>query len=283
MESFKKVGIPKECIENLPSSTSILCQICENVLDDPVICLSCEYNYCSACIDDFTAKNEGKCQHCNDIFSKGKLRESSPIWYMLNDLIVKCPGKDCGQKIKYWEYLNHKDFCAKGIKKHNSEIKPIIGDGYTLQDICPKCDGVKKYGHDCVISLKEQIKDLKRDFEYFKSIVQKAVPSTQYIVEKITYDKIMLNIDCWKFTETGWVTIYDQPYSHHTTTAELLALKEGKNENRKICVAAKKEKDEQFIVAAIGTIEDVLNKTTDKNRSKIVGQIYFFKFYIISI
>ena len=113
---LKKWPIPEElskslCISSLPSQLE--CEICIDVLNDPVQTSCCGQSYCKKCADQLQNK---VCPHCRadlEIFpDKKSIR-------LINDLEVKCPffvGKRCRWK-----------GCASELKNHlkNCDIKPI--------------------------------------------------------------------------------------------------------------------------------------------------------------
>ena len=113
---LKKWPISEELSKTLfisPLPSHLECEICLDVLNDPVQTSCCGQSYCKKCVDQLQNK---VCPHCRanlEIFPDKKSVR------LINDLEIKCPffiGKRCRWKGCASELKNHLESC---------DIKPI--------------------------------------------------------------------------------------------------------------------------------------------------------------
>ena len=45
---------------------SIICNICQKIMIEQVMCLKCQNTYCKKCIEDLKTKGEGCPNHCDN-------------------------------------------------------------------------------------------------------------------------------------------------------------------------------------------------------------------------
>ena len=113
---LKKWPIPEDLTKTLftsPLPSILQCEICLDVLYNPVQTICCGQSYCKDCIDQLQDK---VCPHCR---AKLELFPDKKSGRLINDLEIKCPyhiGKRCRWK-----------GCPSELKKHlrDCDIKPI--------------------------------------------------------------------------------------------------------------------------------------------------------------
>ena len=88
-----------------------ICTICNNIVDKPIQCQTCEKIYCSDCINKYNLQKKNECPLCGDKpFKKGKINKI--LGNILRNLEFICP-MDCGEIVKYSNIENHKACCMK--------------------------------------------------------------------------------------------------------------------------------------------------------------------------
>ena len=94
---------------------SVTCQICQNILIDPLICFQCQKLFCKNCID----KNNATCPNkCNELYLKKYLRTTD----ILSKLKFKC--YKCQKEIYYEEVMKHQDEnCSNNNSSNINDIK----------------------------------------------------------------------------------------------------------------------------------------------------------------
>ena len=89
----------------------IKCDLCNNILKEPIICKNCQKNYCKACIDQWKKKHKKKCP--NDC-KKAKFDKSSDRASILEMLTFLC--RNCKEEIKYKDVESHLKSGCKEVK-----------------------------------------------------------------------------------------------------------------------------------------------------------------------
>lgn len=91
-------------------SPSFQCNICLDLVMNPIECNSCSKLFCKECIESWlkSSKNH-ECPNKHTFSKKGKLDEW--IQPALNRIFIKCPFKDCNNEYAYSTWANHIKVC----------------------------------------------------------------------------------------------------------------------------------------------------------------------------
>ena len=95
--------------------SSVICPLCENILINPIMCMSCQNVYCKKCIDNSINKDK-KCSCDNPNYQKCIGRNS-----LLSQLKFICVG--CFKEIGYDEAQKHHDSCCPDKTSENMKKK----------------------------------------------------------------------------------------------------------------------------------------------------------------
>ena len=94
----------------------MLCNICNKLLKNPMICIQCQSSFCKKCIDNWS-ENYSKCpKNCQNPTYK----KNSDKLALLSMLKYKC--KNCKSEVKYNDVQSHLE---KGCKKRDNESRLI--------------------------------------------------------------------------------------------------------------------------------------------------------------
>ena len=99
-----------------PMENNITCDICTNILNDPIGCKTCNNYYCSKCIKEWNkfSNKQHKCP--NKCKISNLTHETRTIRKFLAGLKFNCM-KDCNKIINYDEYLKHVNLCEGQLDK----------------------------------------------------------------------------------------------------------------------------------------------------------------------
>ena len=134
---------------------NIICPICECLMIEPVICLSCQNNYCKNCIES-RKKKDGSCPNeCENPIFKNVIGKNR----LISKFKFKCI-KGCGAKIPFDDINNH----------YNSNCLNNISN--TAQIETPKNEKSKM-----TMLTKEQVAELKgnKSLLYMSSKINKLI------------------------------------------------------------------------------------------------------------
>ena len=93
----------------------INCIICSCIIEDPVQCNKCQNCFCKNCIDEWTKKKNICPFNCaNNNYISSRLCKN-----LISQIIIQC---DCGDKISYDKYKNHKLICSKNENINVNEL-----------------------------------------------------------------------------------------------------------------------------------------------------------------
>ncbi|CAF3834914.1 unnamed protein product [Rotaria sordida] len=173
-----------------------------NILWQPIACKNCEVAFCSACMNQWLAENSGICRNdCQEFLQRQCPRL---IVQQLSRLHIKCANSPhgCNEIISYDNLEKHELECeykpreCRGchatILKMNSVEHENTCDEIELT--CPECNMIYKRGaaatiHTEIICLKEQLRQLRHDFENNKQQtdqqIQQLTEKTQQLPEAI--------------------------------------------------------------------------------------------------
>lgn len=93
------------------------CNICKNIVWNPMECSKCEHCFCKTCIENWFSKAHSCPFKCTGMF----LKESRMARAMLSNLLFKCDK--CDEVIKYDNYESHATNCTSGIFANNNKSK----------------------------------------------------------------------------------------------------------------------------------------------------------------
>ena len=77
------------------------CNICKNIVWNPMECNKCEHCFCKSCIDNWLSQSHTCPFKCSGM----SFKESRMARSMLSNLLFKC--NKCGEVVKYENYENH--------------------------------------------------------------------------------------------------------------------------------------------------------------------------------
>ena len=130
---------------------SSMCPLCNNILINPLICLSCQNNYCKRCIDEWKEKNEKCPKGCESPNYQKSIGKND----ILSKLNFKCVG--CGKEIPYDQAESHHNSCCPDKTSLNMD-KPVK-EAKQISKVTPKESKMKK------ISPEESAKLVKKGQE----------------------------------------------------------------------------------------------------------------------
>ncbi|CAF4242222.1 unnamed protein product, partial [Rotaria sp. Silwood2] len=195
MESIQH-GLPIERIDGSCEFdiNDLKCNICANILWQPIACKNCETAFCSTCINQWLAENSGICRNeCQEFLQRQCPRL---IMQQLARLHFKCVNAlyGCDQVLLYDNIEKHEQECdykpleCRGC--HATVLKlNYVDHENTCEEIeltCSECNMIYKRGdaatvHTEIMCLKEQLRQLRQDFETNK---QQASQQIQQLTEK---------------------------------------------------------------------------------------------------
>ena len=109
-----------------------ICNISQDVLEDPLMISSCEHLYCSKCIRD-CIKIHGVCPQDRSKVSITKLVQSLRIVKnLLNKLKIRCNFEDCQRVLALGELNNHLDKCE--ANPENKTLKCFCKKEFTSNE-----------------------------------------------------------------------------------------------------------------------------------------------------
>ena len=120
--------------------SSIICPLCDNILINPLMCMSCQKTYCKKCIDNSSDNNtKYNCENPN--YQKSISKNE-----ILSKLKFICVG--CEKEIGYDEAQKHHDSCCPGktSKKVDSNKTPKKAKIRRLQS--EEVEKLKKEGNE---------------------------------------------------------------------------------------------------------------------------------------
>ena len=135
-------------------SDIVVCEICHNILLDPIQCCSCEQCYCRSCIEEAKPLQKA-CIHCDSMsFKKSILMKK-----ILSKSNFKC--SQCGKLIKYLDLADHyKLNCEKlDVAQKEKEIKSKIADYHK------RCKEIQKENMKLIEDLDVNNMNIKEDYE----------------------------------------------------------------------------------------------------------------------
>ena len=98
---------------------SVTCQICSNIIYEPMMCMSCQNVYCKLCISQWSRNNRRCPYRCiNPNYQIGK-----DMSYLLSKLKFKC--KYCNKIFQYNKMKNHYLSGCNILENNKEEIKNI--------------------------------------------------------------------------------------------------------------------------------------------------------------
>lgn len=136
----------------------LTCIICLNICFKPIVIVCCDRLICAECVKTMI-KHSSKCPYCNNVninFDK----PSKIIYRLFENLLFRCPNKDCKENIKYYFYFDHiYNSCNFNAKKDLAYCKTchIIHNKKDIHD-CKKVLTEEEKSNMCM--LEKRINDL---------------------------------------------------------------------------------------------------------------------------
>ena len=114
--AFSSFCLDADMVVNKPLLTALdeiaICNICKNIVWNPMECNKCEHCFCKTCIDNWLNQSRTCPFKCNNMtFNESRMARS-----MLSNLLFKC--SNCGEVIKYENCELHSNTCSY---KHNNK------------------------------------------------------------------------------------------------------------------------------------------------------------------
>lgn len=109
----------------------IICQICQCIMIEPVMCLGCQNYYCKNCIENWKKKSETCPNRCENPIYKNIIEKNR----LITKFKFKCI-KGCGAEIPFDDIKSHYDSnCLENKKEKLSKIKILsMNEASMLKD-----------------------------------------------------------------------------------------------------------------------------------------------------
>ena len=116
------MGINVDNVIDKESILHLICSICTDVVEDPIILGTCEHMFCRLCITEwemshFTADDSSNCPECRmkffDDIDYGK--PSRILLNVIAEVKFRCVNLGCQEVIKYGDYTSHSLECPNAI------------------------------------------------------------------------------------------------------------------------------------------------------------------------
>ncbi|KAI8901996.1 WD40-repeat-containing domain protein [Globomyces pollinis-pini] len=94
------------CIQ--PPSKSLICPICQDLLNDPVITSQCHHSFCNSCLSQ-SLSFELQCPLCRTKLSKSQFHANLALHGLVQELLVHCPFHEsgCPVTVRYENIQHH--------------------------------------------------------------------------------------------------------------------------------------------------------------------------------
>lgn len=115
---FSEDCIVKDQIYN-SIKQSIICPICQNIFQNPLICSNCSTSFCQKCI-----KNKTKCENCSK--ENAQYKESISKNQLLSSLKYKC--RNCLEEVNRKDIEEH---LKSNCQNNREEKKKTLHEQYT--------------------------------------------------------------------------------------------------------------------------------------------------------
>ena len=154
----------------------IICQICQCIMLEPVMCLNCQNYYCKKCIEDWKKKSPTCPNKCEEPIFKNVIEKNR----LITKMKFKCI-KGCGAEILFDDIKNHYNSnCLKNKNDSNNN------------SIDKKNDKDEKKSKIKILS-KDQVMELKN-----KSTNTKYFTSNSTLFYILFYSNNFRKFRCWK-------------------------------------------------------------------------------------
>ena len=104
-------GISEELISlnDIKTAENLRCQICLNLVFDPIKCMNCDQIFCRICLSN-VVKKTGSCPNgCQFI----PMELDRIVKNILDNLEIKCINKDCKERVHYSDLVEHYYKCKE--------------------------------------------------------------------------------------------------------------------------------------------------------------------------
>ena len=138
----------------------LICPICQLLMIEPFMCVSCMNNFCKNCTNDWNKKNNNTCPNgCKDATLKKQIEKNC----LITKLKFRCI-KVCGGEILFNDIKSHYDSNCLEKKQKEEKEKEEKKKIYGKKDSTSK---IKVLKIDEVIKLRKKNKN--KDSSYFTS------------------------------------------------------------------------------------------------------------------
>ena len=131
----------------------IICQICQCIMIEPVMCLGCQNYYCKNCIESWKKKSETCPNRCEKPIYKNIIEKNRVI----TKFKFKCIN-GCGAEIAFGDIKSHYESNCLGNEKENNNTSNI-------KDVKTREPRIKVLSREETFELKRN----NKEFEYFTS------------------------------------------------------------------------------------------------------------------
>ena len=134
----------------------IICQICQCIMIEPVMCVDCQNYYCKKCIDDWKKKSEFCPNRCKGPIYKNVIEKNR----LITKMKFKCI-KGCGAEILFDDIKKH---YSTNCLENKKEINNIINNRKGKSNIKNGKSNIKKLSKKEVSELLRSKKYTKKDY-----------------------------------------------------------------------------------------------------------------------
>ena len=116
------MGINVDNVIDKTGIVHIICSICTEVVEDPIILQTCEHMFCRVCIAKWISETEiiatTNCPECRTNFSVNDVGKPSRILLnLIAEVRLRCVNPGCEEIIKYGDYITHGLQCEMAAVK----------------------------------------------------------------------------------------------------------------------------------------------------------------------
>ena len=119
--------------------SSVICEICKGILNNPLKCSVCESSFCKNCIENWKKENTDK--QCFNKCQNPTFKTPKEITNFMKNMIFNCKN-GCNEDIPYLELEDHyKNKCPKKKMDNKSEYFDYKNK---YEDLLKKCEELEK-------------------------------------------------------------------------------------------------------------------------------------------
>ena len=124
------------------NSDILICELCSNIYNEPLMCNDCNNFYCTNCIINYSRSRKSEVLICPSENKKTTLMKDPILHRILSVLTLTCQ-KGCKKVLFYHQYLKHVNLCnGHGVECYNCQCHR---NKLIMEDIIEKEESIKKY------------------------------------------------------------------------------------------------------------------------------------------